>query len=219
MTRNTRPYREALLEALADPAEAAAYLSVALEDSPEMFRKACLNVIQARKVAKVAREVGVSRESLYRSFAATGNPSQETVDSVLAALDLEYAGIRPKLGSTSGDDPSPTREVVAGYRRSRRTRRARVRSDQQLTLSYGPPAERSAYQHVALATSTAEVAVTKTRSSSTLGGGLGLAQIQQTNLGAAANRGLDIPDISALAPIQILPYIDRSSFAYGGLRP
>ncbi len=90
MTRKTRPYREALLEALADPVEAAHYLNAAKADSPEMFRKACLNVIQARQVTKIAREAGVTRESLYRSFSSAGNPAMETVDSVLEALDIEY---------------------------------------------------------------------------------------------------------------------------------
>ena len=89
MTRKTRPYREALLEALADPAEAAHYLNAAIADSPEMFRKACLNVIQARQVARIARESGVTRESLYRSFSAAGNPTLDTLSSVLAAVGLK----------------------------------------------------------------------------------------------------------------------------------
>lgn len=49
MIRKTRPYRQALLEALADPGEAANYLNVALEDFPQMFSKASLNVVQAKE--------------------------------------------------------------------------------------------------------------------------------------------------------------------------
>jgi DNA-binding phage protein len=44
---NDKLYREALLEALADPEEAANYLAVALDDSWEAFRNAYLNVVDA----------------------------------------------------------------------------------------------------------------------------------------------------------------------------
>ena len=54
-----------------------------------MFRKACLNVIQARQVAKIAKKAGVTRENLYRSFSAAGNPTFETLHSVLEALGLQ----------------------------------------------------------------------------------------------------------------------------------
>jgi len=95
MTRKTRSYREALLEALADPIEAAYYLNVALDDSPEMFRKACLNVIQARQVATVARGAGISREGIYRTFSEGGNPTFETLRSVLDVLQIKME-LRPK---------------------------------------------------------------------------------------------------------------------------
>ena len=134
MTRKTRPYREALLQALTDPQEAALYLSVARQDSPEMFRKACLNVIQARRqVAHVAREVGVSRESLYRSLSAEGNPSQETVDSVLEALNFEYLGIRS--GDTETPSGGPPRSTPLGIRGGRRSRRARAVPKRHLKLN------------------------------------------------------------------------------------
>jgi hypothetical protein len=45
--KKDKPYRDALREALADPEEAANYLVVAFDDSQEMFRKACLNVVDA----------------------------------------------------------------------------------------------------------------------------------------------------------------------------
>ena len=48
-------YRESLLEALADPEEAAIYLAVALDDSQEMFRKACRNVVDAILAAGPSR--------------------------------------------------------------------------------------------------------------------------------------------------------------------
>lgn len=54
-----RPYREALLDGLANPDEAAHYLNAAIDDSPEMFLKALRNVAQAHQMAKVAKQSGV----------------------------------------------------------------------------------------------------------------------------------------------------------------
>jgi probable addiction module antidote protein len=85
----TSPYREALLEALADPDEAAHYLNAAIDDSPEMFLKALRNVAQSRQMAKVAKDAGVTRESLYRATSLTGNPTLDTLSSVLGALGLK----------------------------------------------------------------------------------------------------------------------------------
>jgi probable addiction module antidote protein len=89
MPSRTRPYREALLEALADPVEAAHYLSAAIGDSPDMFLKALRNVAQARHMSKVAKAAGVTRESLYRATSLTGNPTLDTLASVLNALGLQ----------------------------------------------------------------------------------------------------------------------------------
>jgi probable addiction module antidote protein len=89
MTRKTSSYREALLGSLSDPIEAASYLNAAISDSPEMFRKALRNVAQARQMAKVARKAGVTRESLYRATSDIGNPTLETLGSVLDALGIK----------------------------------------------------------------------------------------------------------------------------------
>jgi probable addiction module antidote protein len=90
MTKTT-PYRESLLAALADPIEASAYLNAALEDSPQAFLKALKNVAQARQISKVAKDAGIQRETLYRSFSEQGNPTLETLSSVLAALGMKLS--------------------------------------------------------------------------------------------------------------------------------
>ena len=89
MSSKTRPYRDALLEALSDPDEAAHYLNAAIEDSPEMFLKALRNVAQSRQMTNVAKRAGVTRESLYRATSLTGNPTLDTLSSVLGALGLK----------------------------------------------------------------------------------------------------------------------------------
>src|SRR5579871_3353599 len=82
----TRKYHEALLEALTDPSEAAHYLSAAMDDSPEMFVKALRNVAQARQMSKVAKDAGITRESLYRATSEIGNPTLNTLHPVLEVL-------------------------------------------------------------------------------------------------------------------------------------
>lgn len=89
MPRRTRPYRARLLDSLNIPEEAANYLNAALDDSPEMFLTAVKDVAQAHEMARVAREAGIQRETLYRSFSAAGNPTLDTLLSVLSVLKIK----------------------------------------------------------------------------------------------------------------------------------
>jgi probable addiction module antidote protein len=86
-----RPYREALLANLANPAEAEGYLNAVLEDYPAGFLKALRNVAQARQMAKVAQDAGIQRESLYRALSDDGNPTLETLTAVLSAVGLKIS--------------------------------------------------------------------------------------------------------------------------------
>ena len=90
MTRTTS-YRQSLLTALEDPVEASAYLNAALDDSPQAFLKALRNVAQARQMSRVAKDAGIQRETLYRSFSEQGNPTFETLSSVLDALGMKLS--------------------------------------------------------------------------------------------------------------------------------
>jgi probable addiction module antidote protein len=101
MPKRTREYREALLEDLEDPKEAAAYLNAALEDSDEMFLIALRHVAEARQMAQVAEHAGVSRESLYRMLSRYGNPRFTSFAGVLKALGLKIA-IQPQSTRRSG---------------------------------------------------------------------------------------------------------------------
>ena len=91
MAEKTSSYREALLESLADPVEAKLYLNAVLEDYPEGFLKALRNVAQAHQMSKLAEETGIKRESLYRALSDEGNPTWETLTTVLAALGLKVS--------------------------------------------------------------------------------------------------------------------------------
>jgi probable addiction module antidote protein len=89
MPKRTRPFRDLLLESLSEPETAAAYLTEALRSSPETFRKALRNVAQSRQMTKVARDAGVTREGLYRATSDVGNPTLDTLESVLGVMDLK----------------------------------------------------------------------------------------------------------------------------------
>jgi probable addiction module antidote protein len=91
---------------LSDPAEAEAYLNAGLDDSLPAFLKALKNVMQAHRMAKVAEEAGVQRETLYRSFSERGNPTLATLSSVLAAMGLK---ISVERRGANGDGPSHSR--------------------------------------------------------------------------------------------------------------
>jgi probable addiction module antidote protein len=100
----TSSYRAALLESLRDPEEAQAYLNAAMGDSKEALLKALKNIAQANSMAKVAREAGVQRETLYRSFSESGNPTWDTFLGVLNAVGLKviFAAIEER-----SETPSP----------------------------------------------------------------------------------------------------------------
>jgi probable addiction module antidote protein len=42
-------------------------------------------------MASVAREAGIQRETLYRAFSEQGNPTFETLSSVLGALGMKLS--------------------------------------------------------------------------------------------------------------------------------
>lgn len=85
----TLPYDVA--EQLRTPAEMAAYLDAWLTDFPDDvagIQRAIGDIARAKGMSKVARDAGLSRESLYKAFSETGNPSLATVLKVAKALGL-----------------------------------------------------------------------------------------------------------------------------------
>lgn len=86
----TKPFDPA--EYLDSPNAIAAYLTEALETGDSAFVADALGVIaRARGMSEVAREAGVSRESLYRSLSTDGNPELATVMRVAHALGLRLS--------------------------------------------------------------------------------------------------------------------------------
>ncbi|WP_430911437.1 addiction module antidote protein [Methylobacterium sp. sgz302541] len=83
----TRPYDSA--EYLGTDEAVAEYLAAAVEEGDAaLFRHALGVVARARGMTQIAREAGLSRESLYRALSEDGNPSLDTAMRVLKTLNV-----------------------------------------------------------------------------------------------------------------------------------
>jgi probable addiction module antidote protein len=139
MPKRTGDFESWRIEKLSDPVNAANYLNATLSETPELLLDAIKDVIKARgSVAGVARQAGVTRESLYRTFSGNGNPTLETLKTVLRALDLEIAGFCTRGGSKHPPISEPS--TTASHRRGRKRRRPSGVSAAQLALPFGSAA-------------------------------------------------------------------------------
>jgi probable addiction module antidote protein len=85
----TIPYDVA--DQLRTPEEMAEYLDAWLTEAPDDvagIARALGDIARAKGMSKVAREAGLSRESLYKALSEDGNPSLATVLKVAKALGL-----------------------------------------------------------------------------------------------------------------------------------
>ena len=84
-----RDYEESLMEDLADPVEAADYLTACVEEGQAVFLLALRDVAKAQGgMAKLAEATELPRESLYQMLSENGNPSLSNVSSLLEALGI-----------------------------------------------------------------------------------------------------------------------------------
>jgi probable addiction module antidote protein len=82
---------------LYDPAEdlvsdtaIATFMAEAFETEDAGYIAHALGVVaRAKGMSVIARDTGLSREQLYRSFSAKGNPTLKTTLAVMKALGLE----------------------------------------------------------------------------------------------------------------------------------
>src|SRR5512141_2580925 len=85
----TIPYDVA--EQLRTPKEMAAYLDAWLDEAPDDaagIARALGDIARAKGMTQVAKDAGLSRESLYKALSADGNPSFATVLKVARALGV-----------------------------------------------------------------------------------------------------------------------------------
>jgi probable addiction module antidote protein len=78
-----------------------------------MFLEAIRDVAQARQMTRVARNAGVTRESLYKATSPAGNSTFETFVAVLAAMDLTFEVVE-KRQRANGSHLRRRRRTVSG---------------------------------------------------------------------------------------------------------
>lgn len=97
----TTPYDVA--EHLRTPEEMAAYLEACLEEAGTdagLIAKALGDIARAKGMSQVAKDAGLSRESLYKALSGERSPSFDTVLRVVIALGIQlHAEAAPALSS------------------------------------------------------------------------------------------------------------------------
>jgi probable addiction module antidote protein len=70
----------------------AEYLSAAVDDpNPDVFLAALCDVAKAHGMARIAKDAGLGRESLYKALSSGAHPRYETVSAILRALGVKFA--------------------------------------------------------------------------------------------------------------------------------
>jgi probable addiction module antidote protein len=75
----------------------AEYLAICLEDpNPGVFLAALGDVVKARGIAQIAKDSGLRRESLYKTFEPGKRPQYETIRKITGALGLHLSIAAPE---------------------------------------------------------------------------------------------------------------------------
>ena len=83
-------FENVLNDHLAEPEQAAKYLTASYEEGPDVFLQALRDVVDAQGgMSRTARLAGLNRESLYRQLSRRGNPSLNSLNAVLTTLGLK----------------------------------------------------------------------------------------------------------------------------------
>jgi len=97
-------------EHLRTPEEMASYLEACLEEAngdAAFIAKALGDIARAKGMTQVARDAGLSRESLYKALSGERSPAFETILKVIDALGL-------KLHAEAANPNSSTAQQAAG---------------------------------------------------------------------------------------------------------
>ncbi len=83
-------FENVLKDHLADPEQAAKYLTACYEEGTDVFLQALRDVVEANGgMSRTARLAGLNRESLYRQHSSRGNPSLHSLNVLLTTLWLK----------------------------------------------------------------------------------------------------------------------------------
>jgi probable addiction module antidote protein len=89
----TKTTRFDVAEHLRTPEEMAAYLEACMEEAKgdtAFIARALGNITRAKGMSQVARDAGLSRESLYKALSGERNPSFDTILRVISALGIKF---------------------------------------------------------------------------------------------------------------------------------
>lgn len=92
-TRHTKAMPYDVAAQLRTPDERVAYLDAWLVDAPDDaagIARALGDMARAKGMTQVAKDGGMSRESLYKALGGEGNPSFATVLKVARALGVQF---------------------------------------------------------------------------------------------------------------------------------
>lgn len=98
-------------EHLRTPEEMAAYLEISLEEAngdAAFIAKTLGDIARAKGMSQVARDAGLSRESLYKALSGERSPAFDTILKVIGALGL-------KLHAEAIEVKNNTAQRVAGH--------------------------------------------------------------------------------------------------------
>lgn len=96
--KKTTTTRYDVAEHLRTPDEMAAYLEACLEQAggdAGFIAKALGDIARAKGMAQVARDAGLSRESLYKALSGERSPGFDTILKVIGALGLKLHAEAP----------------------------------------------------------------------------------------------------------------------------
>ncbi len=88
----TRTTRYDVAEHLRTPEEMAAYLEACIDEAngdAAFIAKALGDIARAKGMSQVARDAGLSRESLYKALSGERSPDFDTILRVISALGLK----------------------------------------------------------------------------------------------------------------------------------
>jgi len=116
----TRTARYDVADHLRTPEEMAAYLEVCLDEAngdAAFIAKALGDIARAKGMSQVARDAGLSRESLYKALSGERSPDFDTILKVIDALGLK---LHAQVALVTGRQGAPARVAVAASRRRTR---------------------------------------------------------------------------------------------------
>ena len=119
--------------AVLDSDEAIAeYMAAAFETEDAAFIADAVGVVaRARGMSDIARESGLSREQLYRSFSASGNPTLKSMLAVMKALGVKVtaeplASATRNKTATTKKRRAPAKAKIAAKTKSRQTKKKEI---------------------------------------------------------------------------------------------